>query len=182
MPLPDKITAGDTLNFTENLRPYPPEEGYSLKYVLVSGANKITIEATDNGDSTHLVNVPIADSAAWIAGKYVWRSYITKDITERYSIGTGNTEVIADFESVVNLDARSDWQVILDNLMAAYKKLTTTSATVVTISVAGRSTTFRSAAELLTQINNAQQQVKREKDAQALRDGMPLGNKIHFRL
>jgi len=182
MTLPEQITAGDTLKFTEVLARYLPVDGWALRYVLVSGANKITIDSTDNGDGSHLVNEGIATTAEWADGQYSWQRYAVKDVTERYSLGAGTVKILPDFNAVAeSLDARSDWQVIFDNLMTAYKKLTTTSANVVSVSIAGRSTTFRSAAELLVQINNARRQVSIEKKQQALRDGLPTGNKITFR-
>jgi len=182
MTLPEKITAGDTLTFTEVLADYLPADGWALRYVLVSGSSKITIDSTDNGDGSHLVNEDVTTTAGWSDGDYNWQRYAVKGATERYSIGSGTAEILPNFDAVTDsLDARTEWQTILDNLMAAYTTLTKTSATVVTISVAGRSTTFRDTADLLAQINNARAQVKREEREQALRDGLPTGNKIHYR-
>lgn len=183
MVLPLEITAGDTLKFTEVSADYLPEDGYALRYVLVSGSSKITLDSIDNGDGSHLFDIDIATTAAWASGSYSWQEYAVKGSTERYSVDSGTVEILADFDAVAtSLDARSEWQTILDNLMAAYVKLTKTSAVVVTVSVAGRSTTFRDAEDLLVQITNARQQVKREQQEQALRDGQPSGNRLQFRL
>lgn len=179
--LPARHTAGDTLKFTESHADYLPGDGWVASYVLVSALAKITITSTDNGDGSHLFNESASTTANWIADVYRWQRYFTKG-SERYTDGRGEFEVLADFGSVQNsLDARSEWQQILDGLKAAYKKLSTTSATVATVSYRDRTTTYRSVDDLLTAINHAEKQVVREKKEQALRDGMPTGNKIQFR-
>ena len=181
MTLPARHTAGDTLTFTESHADYLPEDGWVLSYVLVSALGKITLTTTDNGDGTHLINETAATTKNWLADLYRWQRYFTKG-TERFTDGRGALEVLADFASVVStLDARSDWQQILDSLKAAYKTLASTSATVATVSYKDRSTTYRSIEEVLTALNHAERQVALEKKQQALRDGYPTGNKINFR-
>lgn len=180
--LPDQITAGDSFSFTESHNDYLPADGWVISYVLVSATEKITLNSTDNGDQTHLFSKAPADTQDWVAGHYDWQRYAIKGTTDRISLSSGKVTVLADFAAVTTgLDARSDWQTIYDNLLAAYKKLTTTSATVVSVSFGDRTTTYRDAADLLTQINNARQQVKREAQENALREGLPSGNKINFR-
>lgn len=181
MTLPARHTAGDTLKFTESNANYLPADGWVLSYVLVSALQKITLTATDNGDGGHLINESAGDTASWVADIYRHQRYYTNG-ADRYTDGQGQMEVLADFASVDStLDARSDWQQILDGLKAAYKKLTTGRISVVTSSFKDRTTTYRSVEELLTAIRHAEQQVTREKKQQALRDGQPTGNKIQFR-
>ena len=183
--IPAQITAGDTLRFTDKHSEYMPADGWVLRYVLVSATTKIEINATDNGDGQHLFDVAMADTAGWDDGAYQWQRYAMKGTAERHSIGSGSVVILPDFSTAIGgVDARLSWQVVLDNLMAAYTKLTKTTATVVQVSVNGRSTSFRDGADLLVQIDNARKMAAREKREQAAMDaGNAAGaaHKIYFR-
>lgn len=181
MTIATHITAGDTLSFTESWTDYLPADGWIVRYVLVSATLQIQIDSSDNGDGTHLIAETAANTAAWAAGDYAWQSYAVK-VAERYRLGSGQVVIEPDFAAATSgIDGRSDWQIILDNLLAAYKKLTTTSATVVTVTINNRSTTYRDTADLIAAIQNARQEVGREKQEQALRDGVSGGSSLKFR-
>jgi len=181
MTLPSKITAGDTLSFTEIVPDYNPEDGWALSYALVNSVVQIVISSTDSGESSHLIEESASTTSAWLSGFFRWQSYVTKGAA-RHTVARGEIEIRPDFAAESDgVDGRGTWQTILDNLEAAYKKLTTTSATVVSVTYGERSTSYRSSEDLIVAISHARAQVKRERQEIALEEGSALGNRLIFR-
>jgi hypothetical protein len=118
--IPEKITAGDTLKFTESPTDYSPDDGWSFKYVLVKSDAQIVIDATDNGDGSFLINEPAADTASWVAGDYDWESYATKGV-DRYRVNRGFITITPDIAAGANssgIDVRTEAKKIVDAIEA----------------------------------------------------------------
>ena len=114
---PTEITAGDTLKFTISLSDYLPADGWTLSYALVNKDNQIDITGSDNGDGSHLISVAKATTKGWVAGTYDWQAYVDNG-TERYKVREGQLEILADFASQSNYDARSHVKKVLDAVEA----------------------------------------------------------------
>jgi len=109
---PESITAGSTIKWTKNLSDYKPEDGWVLTYSLFNATGQETIAATDNGDSTHLVNISAATYANYTAGDYQWQSWVTK-AGERFDIDCGDMRVNAN-PAAAAVDGRSHVKKTLD--------------------------------------------------------------------
>lgn len=178
---PTVHTAGDTLRFTKSLPDYLPADGWVLSYALVNAAGQITITGSDNGDGSHLVEVAAANTAAWPAGKYRWQAFVGKD-ADRFTVGRGMLEVRADFASAdTGLDARGNWQKILDNLEAAFAQMTAGEIKSASVNVGTRVVTFRNLGELSEAIKHAKREVAREQAEANLEAGLGSGRKIFTR-
>lgn len=174
-------TAGDTLRFTKSLPDYLPADGWVLTYALVKAAEQITITGGDNGDGAHLVEVAAADTAAWVAGTYRWQAFVGKGL-DRFTVGRGMLEVRADFASAnTGLDARGNWQKILDNLEAAFAQMSAGEIKAASINVGTRVITYRNLGELSEAIKMARSEVEREQVEANLEAGLGSGRKIFTR-
>ncbi|MBZ0106137.1 MAG: hypothetical protein K8H84_10955 [Sulfuricella denitrificans] len=179
---PAVFTAGDTLQFTRSLADYPASAGWVLSYTLINATTKISFSASASGDD-HLVNVAAATTAGWAAGDYSWLARVTKT-SEVYTVGNGTLSILPNIAAVgvTALDGRSDARVILDGLMAAYKThVAGGSGHVAEYEIAGRKMKFRSAAEILTQIEHWKTIVAAEERAERINKGQKAGNRILVR-
>ena len=180
---PEVLTAGDLATWKISADDYLPVDGWVLTYTLINSAGKISITGSDNGDGYHLVSVAAATTAAYTAGDYRWQAYVTKAATsERYTLRRGEMEIRADFAGESGgYDGRGDWQKIVEQMEAALVTLTTSNATVATLSFNGRSVTYRSAEELIKALSYARTRARQDEQLDKLRDGLPAGNRIQIR-
>jgi len=114
---PDSVTAGDYIQWTQSFGDYRATDGWVLSYVLVNATSKITITATTYNITDFLVTVPAATSASWTAGKYKWQAYATLG-TQRYTIRSGEMEVLPNFSAASTLDTRTHVKKVLDAIEA----------------------------------------------------------------
>lgn len=182
---PKEITAGDSIEWTLSAPAYLPADSWVLSYALVKTGAQIVITGTDNGDGLHKIAVNAATTAVWTDGFYKYQAYVTK-ATDRYLIETGEIRVLPNFSTqVAGYDGRTQWQVILDNLMAALQTLSAGSGTadVVEVEFNGRRVRYSAEmkAQLLADIDRAKREVSREKRAERIRQGLGAGNNIFVR-
>ena len=111
---PTEITSGSTHIWTKNISDYKPEDGWVLSYSLFNAAQQVNVVATDNGDSTHLITISVADSSVYVAGEYEYQAYVTK-AAERYDVGCGGI-VIKPNAAAGAVDGRSHVKKTLDAL------------------------------------------------------------------
>ena len=98
---PIQISAGDTLSWQRSLGNYPASTGWQLVYEMRGGSQAIEFSSVANGDS-HVINVPAATSAKWLAGQYILEGYATNINTgERERIYLNNLLVIANLQGAV---------------------------------------------------------------------------------
>lgn len=175
---PTSIVAGDTLSWQRTLADYPATT-WTLKYRFINATTKIDITATASG-TDHLVAVTSTTSAAYTAGTYTWTAWVEKT-DERVTVGGGILVVQANIAALNTLDARTDAAKIVDQLMAAYKTYTESNGLVAEYEVAGRRMKYRSAAEILTQLNFWESRVNTEKKAARIAAGLGGGGKVLVR-
>jgi len=175
---PSVVVAGDTLTWTRSLPDYAPGT-WTLKYRLINAAGKFDITATTSG-SDFLVTVSSTTSATYTAGDYTWTAWVEKT-GERVTIGSGTITVKANIAALTTLDARTEAAVIVDQLMAAYTTYTASNGHVAEYEIAGRRMKYRSAAEILTQLNFWEARVRAEKKANRIANGLGGGGKVLVR-
>lgn len=110
---PARFNAGDTLKWTKSLSDYKPEDSWVLSYSLLNETGNISITASDNGDSKHLVNVAAATTAVYPPGVYSWQSFVTMG-SDRYSIEQGTMEIGVDYAVQSAVDTRTHARRMLD--------------------------------------------------------------------
>ena len=157
---PLKFRAGDKVQWQKSFADYPASESYVLKYYLViSGANLITITADPSGDN-HLITIPAATSASYAVGRHTYQARIEKD-TEKHTVGTGIIEVLADLSADASgADYRSHVKQVLDALEAML--VGKASSDQLSYSIAGRSLSKFSPEELYTWRNKYRAEYLRE--------------------
>jgi hypothetical protein len=175
---PASVVAGDTWTWKIALDDYPAP-AYTLKYRLINASGKIDITAAADG-TDHLVTVSSATSAGYTAGDYAFTAWVEKT-GERYTVGSGTITVQPNIAALNVLDARTDAAKIIDQLMAAYTSYTASNGHVAEYEIAGRRMKYRSAAEILTQINLWESRVAAEKRAERIAAGLGGGNKLLVR-
>lgn len=146
--MPDVVTVGDTLTFTRSYGDYKPQDGWTLSYALVNANNQITFTSTDNGDSTHLVDVEAITSDGWSAGTYQWVAYVENNTSpsERVTVDRGTVTVKPDYTDAA-VDDRSHVKKTLDLIEAEIEARV--SGSTESYSIAGRSLSKTPMPELL---------------------------------
>lgn len=179
--VPESITAGDTAKWQISLADYPASVGWSLTYTLLNTAGKITITSSASG-ADHLINVAAATTANYTAGVYDYTATVS-DGTDRHTVATGRMEVKPDPTQQTTYDGRSQARQILESLQTAYQDYVTTNKQghIASYSIAGRSMSFRSTAELIEQIEYWKGLVKNEEKAERIKNGMKSGNRVLVR-
>lgn len=178
--MPQQVTAGDTLAFSRTLSDYSSADGWTLSYALVNASAQITFNGSADGAGGFDVEVAAATTAAWITGDYRFQEYATKG-AERHTTDRGDVTIKPNLATATTLETRTDWEVILDQLIAAYKAMSNGEIKTATISHNDRTTQYRSLEELATAINKAQQQVGLERQRDRVASGLPAGNRIQVR-
>jgi hypothetical protein len=121
MTAPDKLYAGDTLEFRVTVPDYPPSDGWSLTYRFVPRFSApaqppVTLVATVEGDEYVLFASP-ATTSGWVPGAYNWARWVEK---------TGARQVLDDLDSRGQLELLPDpaqTQQGADNRTQAQKAL-----------------------------------------------------------
>ena len=95
---PTEFAAGDTLAWQRNLRDYPAGAGWSLDYEMRGGAQAISFRSAAQGDS-HLISVPMATTAGWLAGDYILVGFAVS-ANERHQIYYGDCKIWPDAQAM----------------------------------------------------------------------------------
>ena len=163
---PRIILRGDTIKWSKSFADYPATT-WSLKYAL-RGAGSIDITAAASG-SDFLVTLTAAITAAYVIGGYSWSSYVEQG-AERYTVASDSLAVKENptAAALVGVETRSDAQVILDNLLAAYKTYTASQGIIQSYKIGEREAVFKDVEKLRKEINEARWEVAKEKQAARL--------------
>jgi len=165
MNIPEKIYAGDKIEWTDSLSDYPASNGYTLIYILNGMNNRIQIESTNDGDN-YKFEISSNITKNWVAGWYKWQAVI-KYNGERATISTGKIEIIENLELASGTDGRSIWQVAIDNLEEVIKKKSTEgyeTISVITPSGTSRQIGKMSWSEILSALSYAKRQLSIEQN------------------
>lgn len=123
---PFQILAGDFITWKRTLDDYPADDSWVLTYAMVTDGARILITASADG-ADHLVELALATTAAYTAGKYKWQAVVTNG-TERYLVDSGELEVVVNYASDAyssGLDDRTHIQIVLDALEAVIENRAT---------------------------------------------------------
>jgi len=173
---PTDLVAGDTWKWLRSLS-HKASAGWVLKYTLINATSKITIVATASGDD-HLVSVPAATTAPYVAGTYTWQAYVEK-AAERYSQGSGTVKVHPNFAAATTFDGRSHARRTLDAIEAVLEKRATREDQ--SYSIGGRTLARIPNADLLALRDRYRSEVARENDADRIANGLAPRNRIFAR-
>jgi hypothetical protein len=152
--IPEKITAGDSVNWKKSFVNFPASEGWTLSYVLTKTGQQITFAGTVDGDA-HLIQIAAATSATWEAGEYIFDAYVTK-AADRQRVDHGLVEILT------NLAAQIDGYnglpycfTVRDAIIAVLELRATESQS--SIAVGGRQISEMSHAEIQDALTRAEQ-------------------------
>lgn len=172
---PTSLLAGDTAKWLKSIADYPATDGWSLSYVLVSAAQRITFTATANG-SDYLVNASAATTAAWVAGSYAWRAQVSKS-GEVFTVASGTIDVMPAFASAI--DSRSHARKTLANIEAYMENAGNLSAA--SYEIAGRKLQRIPLPELMALRDKYKGEVAREDAANSVARGLPDRRRVMVR-
>lgn len=176
---PLKIQAGDTLTWTKLLPDYPASDGWVLHYRIINTAGKFDISSSASG-SDHLVTASATSTALYTPGNYSLIGWITKS-AERYSVYNGEVDVLPDLAAQsAGYDTRTSAKKILDLLDAAMLAQGN-NAWVQEYTINERTMKFRSLGDFIAYRSKIKQEVLKEENAERLRNGFGLKNKISVR-
>lgn len=173
MNVPSTLRAGDTWDWDESLSDYPATT-WTLKFTFYRyGQVAKTVTASASG-TDFSITVSAADSAAYTTGDWMWTAYVEKGAgasLERYTVGEGVLSVKPSLAgATATTDHRSYWQKVLDAAEAAL--LVFAAKGHATITIDGKSVSYKRMAELTSLRNTAARQVAIEqKVGQGLESG-----------
>lgn len=180
MNIPNSITAGDSLSFSESYSGYLASEGWSAAYVLLNKIGKIEFAAVAAGDGFDF-SVASSESESWVPGEYKAVVVLSRG-GERATQPSSTVTVKPDPLSVESMDGRSQAKKILDSLRSAYEKFVESGGVVQEVAINGRVTKFRTADDILKQINYWQLMVNSEIAANQPGACVGFGKRILTRL
>lgn len=147
--VPSSITAGDSFSWLTSISDYPASDGWSLLFVIINAASKISLTSTAESDD-HLISIAAAVSAEYLAGDYKYSCYVT-DGTDRYSVASGDITILPDLSEQSTYDGRSLAEVCLENIEAVLQNKATQDN--MSYSIGGRSLSKYSWEELISARN-----------------------------
>lgn len=172
---PASLNAGDTAQWLKTLADYPASEGWVLAYELVNAGQRIAFTATAQGDA-HLVSVPAATTAAWVAGAYDFRARVSKG-ADVFTVGTGRITIAPAFGTAV--DARSQARRTLEAIEATLEGRA--SSATAEYQIAGRQMKYIPVPELLTLRDRYRRDVRAEEAAERIKAGLGNPGRIYVR-
>lgn len=197
MTAPNRLYAGDTLEFGVNVADYPPSDGWTLKLRLVprfASPTQAPIDITassgpvtvDGETFDYAVTVTPATTAAWKAGAYGWHSWVEKAGARQVLEGTqhkGELTVLPDPATLTQgVDTRSQARKAYDDALAARAAYVASGQTgVAEYTIGDRRMSFKTPADLQALIEQLAIEVAREQRAEKLAAGLPDPRKVYVR-
>jgi hypothetical protein len=163
---PTQIVIGDSVKWLVADSDYPPADGWTMKYHLVSkDAPRVTWTGlTDNGDSRYLATLTTADTRGLTAGTWNWQRVATKG-SEVLTRAFGTFDVVTGYGTTGAqepfVDGRSWAQQQLDAVQAEILRRATGGAPI-SVSINGRSISREPMSALIQLRDDLMQQVEIE--------------------
>jgi hypothetical protein len=185
--LQQRLTAGDSLDFVDEIAEHPATDGWTLKYRLTPQFTSpvqapITLTATTYETSAYRIQASPSVTALWPAGLYTWARWVEKS-GARESLGEGTIDIRPDVSTTAQgYDPRSQAQVALADAMTALATFRSTAGRVKSYSIAGRSMEFTTDGELISIVNFWKNEVARETAAGIVANGGPDPRRIYIRM
>lgn len=189
----DKIVAGDTLYFEDEIPARPPSAGWTLKYQLTPVfttpvQTPITLTATTSGE-TYLIQESTLGTAEWVPGRYSWARWVEKT-GERETLdpdGNANAPLAPFVEILPNpetraqgYDPRSPARQALDAVNAVLATWGT-NAHIQEYTIGNRSMRFATKADAIAQRDMLKAEVWREEEVSRTAAGQPSRRFIRTR-
>lgn len=161
MNIPDKIYAGDDLEWVESFAAAEDDtqlkasDGWTEYYRIINSSNLIQVSAADitstaYGDD-HKFSLTSAQTAGWTAGKYLATRYAKKG-TETQVLGRKTIEILTNVLTATTFDFRTHARKALEAIEAAIERRATKEQNQLSISTGGgssRAVQFMSMEELI---------------------------------
>lgn len=164
---PNRLTAGDTWQWTRRLIDYPPDTftlWYFLRAVNVTGSTgklDVSAGADPNAPDQFLVTVPSATTAPLPSGEWVWQAAVKDANGNRTTLDGGTLWVDQNLEALTGgVDNRTHNQKMLDAIEALLEKRATKSEE--SYQIAGRSLKHLTPQELVQWHGVYKNRVRRE--------------------
>ena len=176
--IPSTLRAGDTLSATWSDPDHPATAGWVLRLTLINSAARYQANAAASG-ADHVLTVPAGTTTAWAPGTYTWAVDATL-AGARATVASGTVQVLPDLAAATTYDTRSPYRKALE---AAEAALATHGARAYlqAIEMGERKQTFTSPGDFLAFISRLRLEVRREDDADRLRQGLHPRNKLLVR-
>lgn len=178
---PTALQAGDLWAWTRTdlILDYP-SSAYSLSYVARKEITGERIAISTTGSSTgYTVSVPSATTTTYTAGRYHWVAYITRTSdSARVEVDQGVFEVKPN-RATSSDDPRSWAQIALDNVETYLRDPNNIAAA--SYSIAGRSLSRWSRADLFIERERLKGEVSRERKAEQIAKGLGTSATIRVR-
>lgn len=172
---PLNFVAGDTVKWKRSLSDYKYSDGWRLKY-SARGAAAINLTASADGDD-HLITILAATSAGYTVGTYYWIAHVEKD-AERYTIDDGYFEVKANLATATSI---TDRLITLQGNIDAINAFLGQNFKYASYSIAGRSLSNYSAADLYILKDRMQRELNKLRDENKLKRGIATNKLIRVR-
>ena len=179
---PLKFVLGDFVQWKRSdlVTDYPLAT-YSAQYVSrlgKGGGTEFTVVGTET-DGTYLFTIPSATSADFVVGDYHWQLEIirTSD-SSRIVVERGDWSIIVDLD-VVGSDPRSHAQIMIGKIESILQGKA--DSDIGSYSIAGRSLTKMSFAELLDARDKYKSEFNQELAQSRLETGKPSGSTVKVR-
>ena len=182
---PDEIVVGDFIQWKRSdiAQDYPTSTGYTAEYVARitgGGSNEIKIaQAAGSTDSYYLFTADSTTSADFVVGKYHWQLEITQT-------SSGNRVVVdlGDFEAIPDMDNnQADPRIHAEIMLTKIESLLSGKADsdVASYSIAGRSLTKLSFAELVEARDYYRREIVQHENKALVKRGKKTGSTIQVR-
>ena len=179
---PLEVVVGDFIQWKRSdlVTDYPPAS-YSAQYVarITQGGNtEILITATESANY-YLFTVDSATSEDFVAGYYHWQLEVIKTSSgNRIVVDNGHFTAIPDLDAN-GADPRTHSEIMLDKIESLLEGKA--DSDVSSYSIAGRSLTKLTFAELMEAKNYYQSKVLAEKRSDRIKRGKPSGTTVKVR-
>lgn len=182
---PDEIVVGDFIQWKRSdiAQDYPTSTGYTAEYVARitgGGASEIKIaQAAGSTDSYYLFTADSTTTANYTVGKYHWQLEITQT-------SSGNRVVVdlGDFEAIPDMDNnQADPRIHAEIMLTKIESLLSGKADsdVASYSIAGRSLTKLSFAELVEARDYYRREIVQHENKALVKRGKKTGSTIQVR-
>lgn len=180
---PETFRKGTTVKWTLALSDYLPDDGWTLKYYFTQTSDSRAVTATNNGDGTFLVTITAVVAELFLAGDYTYFAEVTKTIdavVHVYEVDHGSLVIFPSSRISGAVDGRSTVKQHLDAVEAQLAgKLSAGDAA--SYSIAGRSLSKYTYAELLELRYRLLADYRKELQAERIEKGLGTKGKVRTR-
>ena len=175
--IPDTLYIGSTWAFEENVDEFSADDGWKLEYILTNASKNIKLESnSESSGNTFVFKIAGTTTSGYTTGDYSVAIFAVNGDDRRF-ISTGCAVTIRPNIAEGDADdSRSHIQKVLDSIEAVLEGKA--ASDVQSYSIAGRSISRYSIAELVKWRSTYKSMLAQECNATAVRSGKCSRNKI----